>query len=269
MARKKSANKNKTNQQNPYSFENVVSTINQNFGLIMLIGISFVIGFLVGSLWTENQLLKSNKISDANQPQVAGDQPQVPAGPSEETLKKVPKVSKDDHIRGKQNAKIVLIEYSDYECPFCSRFHPNMKQIRDEYGDDVAWVYRHYPLEMLHPNAKKAAETSECVAKYAGNEAFWQFSDTIYERISNDKTITSEENLLKLAGEVGANSNQIKNCLDGGEMTAVVEDQQAGGSNAGIGGTPGTILVTKDGKYELISGAQPVEQLKTTIEKYL
>ena len=93
---------------------------------------------------------------------------------------KAPAVTAADHYRGAKDAKIVLVEYSDFECPFCQRFHPTMTQILQDYPTDVAWVYRHYPLS-FHPSAQKAAEASECVAKLEGVEAFWEFADSLYE----------------------------------------------------------------------------------------
>ena len=84
-----------------------------------------------------------------------------------------------DHVRGDRNAPIVMIEYSDYECPFCSRFHPTMKQVMQEYEGQIAWAYRHFPLS-FHPYAQVLAEGSECVAELGGNDAFWEFTDAIY-----------------------------------------------------------------------------------------
>lgn len=88
-------------------------------------------------------------------------------------------VNDSDHLLGNPNAPVLMVEYSDLECPFCQRFHPTMKQALDEYEGQIAWVYRHFPLDALHPNARKAAEASECVAKVAGNDKFWEFIDEL------------------------------------------------------------------------------------------
>jgi len=83
-----------------------------------------------------------------------------------------------DHYRGSGSPSITIIEYSDLECPFCARVHDTFKQIVDEHTD-VTWVYRHLPLS-FHPQAMPAAIASECVAREEGNEAFWNFADTIF-----------------------------------------------------------------------------------------
>lgn len=255
--------------QSPYSFKSFVDFANNNFALLFLFLVMFIAGFVIGSLWTEKQMLKANSdqkvvVKGANDPAAGA----VPGGPSEETLKKVPKVNKDDHIRGKINAEVVFIEYSDFECPFCNRFHDSMKQIMNEYGNKVAWVYRHFPLG-FHANAQKLAELSECVAKLGGNDKFWQFSDSFLSKVQTDKTISQIDNALNLVSEIGLNQAAVKACVDSGEMTEKVTKQTTSGSNAGISGTPGTIVVTKDGQYELVPGALPFEQLKAIIEKYL
>ena len=93
----------------------------------------------------------------------------------------VAKVTSSDHIRGNKNAEIVIIEYSDIECPFCKVYHQTLKKIYDEYGKDnkVAWVYRHSPIPQLHPYAHVKAIATECVAQLAGKDAFWKNLDVL------------------------------------------------------------------------------------------
>jgi protein-disulfide isomerase len=99
------------------------------------------------------------------------------------TVEQIRPVSAEDHIRGNPNAPIVIVEYSDTECTFCSRFHKIMKQVMDEYGKagKVAWVYRYFPLDQIHPKARKEAEALECAAELGGNDKFWAYTDRIYE----------------------------------------------------------------------------------------
>lgn len=93
----------------------------------------------------------------------------------------VPDVAKDDHIVGGKNPKVYLIEYSDFQCPFCLRFAPTVKQALTEYGDKIALVYRHYPLESLHPYARPLALGSECVTELGGKDKFWEYHDKVFE----------------------------------------------------------------------------------------
>src|SRR5680860_739244 len=86
-------------------------------------------------------------------------------------------VSKDDNIRGNINAPITIVEYSDFQCPYCSRFHETMNQIIADYPEDVRWVFKHFPLDSIHPLARKTAEASECAAEQG---KFWEFSDEVY-----------------------------------------------------------------------------------------
>jgi protein-disulfide isomerase len=94
----------------------------------------------------------------------------------------VPEVTEQDHVNGSREARIQVIEYSDFDCPFCGRFHETMNQLISEYGEagDVAWVYRHSPIEQLHPNAKEKSVVSECISELEGEEAFWEFTDIMF-----------------------------------------------------------------------------------------
>jgi protein-disulfide isomerase len=107
-----------------------------------------------------------------------------PAGPDTSDVSNdiaINPVNEDDHILGQLDAEVVLVEYSDFLCPYCSDFHDTMNQIVDTYEDSrVAWVYRHFPIPQLHPQAPRYAQAAECVADLEGNEAFWSFADHIF-----------------------------------------------------------------------------------------
>lgn len=90
-------------------------------------------------------------------------------------------INETDHIKGNEDAKIVLIEYSDFECPFCQKFHLTMLQILNDYENDIAWVYRHFPLDAIHKKARPFAIASECAYSQKGNDAFWKMSDIFFK----------------------------------------------------------------------------------------
>jgi len=95
----------------------------------------------------------------------------------------IPEVTLEgDHTNGDADARIQIVEYSDFECPFCGRFHETMNQVMAQYGEsgDVNWTYRHFPLDQIHPQARPLAIASECVAELGGNEKFWEFSNIMF-----------------------------------------------------------------------------------------
>lgn len=112
---------------------------------------------------------------------ILAESPELGTEATPEILENIRPVTEADHIRGDINASVKIVEYSDYDCPFCKRFHETMKQIMAEYGEDgdVAWVYRHFPLEMLHPQAKDKSIAAKCIAEIAGEDAFWEYSDAL------------------------------------------------------------------------------------------
>lgn len=238
----------------------------------ILVLVSIAMAFAVGVLWQKVENLSgggTRVTTTNNQPQdpsAAGVQAPAPQGPaqgklSEDQVARIPEVSSADHIRGNANAKITLIEYSDYECPFCSRFHPTTKQVLDEYDGEVRLVYRHFPLDSLHPRARSAAVASECVAELGGDEAFWSFTDEIFASQS-----TTLGDLAGTAASVGVSESGVQNCIDSGKYDDLVEDQYQGGLAAGITGTPGNFIVNDSGEAWLIPGALPFEQVKATID---
>lgn len=181
-------------------------------------------------------------------------------------------VTDADHVQGNRDAEIVVIEYSDYECPFCGRFHPTMEQIMSEYGASgkVAWVYRHFPLDQIHPDARPASEASECVAELGGNDAFWNYTKKLFEGQPSSLT---PENLKSNAEAVGVNGDAFTACVDSGRHAATVEAQYQGGLALAQSdpqfGTPYSVVLTKDGKQVVIPGAQPYNVVKNVIDTLL
>lgn len=188
------------------------------------------------------------------------------AGP----LDQVRPVSDEDHIRGSKDAEVVVVEYSDTECPFCKQFHTTMKQLINEYssGDKVAWVYRHFPLDQLHRKARKEAVALECAAEIGGNDKFWQYTDRIYEITpANDGLDASE--LPKIAAYVGLDVQKFNECLASTKHDEKVEADVQNAIATGGNGTPWSVVISKNGNKYPLSGAQPYASIKQIIETAL
>lgn len=180
------------------------------------------------------------------------------AAPSGDVVGEVKPIGDDDHVRGDKNAEVVLYEWSDFECPFCSRFHPTMVQLMNEYKGKVKWVYRHYPLS-FHPQATPAANAAEC----AGEQGkFWEYGDQLFA----NQSMLGDTYYKQLAGEVGLNVGNWESCYNSKKYQAKITQQMNDGSAAGVTGTPGTVIVAKDGSKQLVPGAVPYEQLKMMVD---
>jgi protein-disulfide isomerase len=175
-----------------------------------------------------------------------------------------PAVTKDDHVRGDVNAAVTLVEYSDFQCPYCDRFHSTMKQVADAYKGKIRWVYRHFPLSSIHPDAQKSAEAAECAAEQG---KFWEMADIMFTNQTKGLSIAQLESYAKTAGV--ANASKFKTCLDSGKYASRVQSDQQGGEASGVNGTPGTFVVTKDGKAQLIPGALPFETVKQLLDSVI
>ena len=166
----------------------------------------------------------------------------------------------DDPMIGDKNAKVTIIEFSDYQCPFCGRFwSATMPQIQKEYIDTgkVKLVFRDFPLESIHANAMPAAIAGECVKEKGGDKAYFKMHDKMFE---NQATL-SDANLKAWAKELGYN---IDSCLDSKKYLNEVKKDIADGSAAGVQGTPAFFV-----NGQLISGAQPFSAFKTVIDSEL
>lgn len=158
-------------------------------------------------------------------------------------------------VRGGEKAPVTIVEFSDYECPFCKRAEPTVQQVLKTYGDKVRFVYRHYPLE-FHAKARPAAEAAEC-ANAQGK--FWEFHDKVFA--SSD---LGEAKLKAIAGEIGLDQAKFDECLAKQGGKSAVDKDMADASSVGVTGTPAFFI-----NGRMISGAQPFEKFKEIIDQEL
>ncbi|MBI5369916.1 thioredoxin domain-containing protein [Candidatus Uhrbacteria bacterium] len=173
----------------------------------------------------------------------------------------VPVVTDADHIRGAKDAAITVIEYSDFQCPFCQNFHPTMQQVMKNYDGKVRWIYRHFPLS-FHPNALPAANAAECASEQG---KFWEFADDLFANQDSE----SDAYYKQLAGKLGLNVNQWEDCYRKSKYDGKIQQQSQDGANAGVNGTPGSFIIDKDGNAIPIKGALPYSSVSAAIDQLL
>ncbi|MBT3985811.1 DsbA family protein [archaeon] len=199
----------------------------------------------------------NNKIDDLSGMAVGGADVVVDAGAAIADEPTIVEVSVDDDPwTGGKNADVVIVEFSDFECSFCSRASTTIDQLLDEYGNDIKVVFRDFPLS-FHANAHIASEAAECAHE---QDMFWEMHDMIF---ANQDALDSDS-LKGYADELGLDTDDFNECLDSGEMSAEVDADFADGASYGVQGTPAFFI-----NGELISGAQPVENFRAIIDKHL
>lgn len=174
----------------------------------------------------------------------------------------------DDAMIGDADAKVTIIEFSDYECPFCKRHHdqtlPSLKAEYIETGK-IKYIFRDFTPTLAnpnyHPNAINAAMAAECVGEQGGDEAYWQMHEALFAN-QGSNTADSVKNLAQTLGY------DISSCLDSSQTKAEVEKDFADGRTYGIQGTPG-FLIGSNGEYTLLSGACPYSAFKQAIDAEL
>ena len=179
-------------------------------------------------------------------------------------------ITSDDHILGNPNAPVKIVEYSDFECPACKLFQTIMMRVMDDYGKSgkVAWVYRQFPIGLLHPlNARKEAVASECAAELGGNDAFWKFVNRFFEiSLSNDETDIKSA-IPRVAREIGLDEKQFMSCLASGKYDAHIQEDIDNANETGGRGTPWSIVVGENGKKYPLSGVWPETAIKQLIDR--
>lgn len=238
--------------------------------LVVPVSIIIAGGLIAGAIYLTNSKPNTAAKGVADIAKGAEQAPEVVIAP----------VSAVDHVQGDASkAKVTIIEYSDTECPFCKRHHQTLSRIYKEYGasGDVAWVYRHFPLD-FHKKAPKEAEATECASELGGSKAFWDYIGLIYTNTpSNDGLDTAL--LPEFAEQVGLDKTAFTKCLNSGKYAAKITEAKNAGLKAGARGTPHTVLVVRDGsKTENVPlvneqgsslGALPYESLKAIIDSFV
>lgn len=183
----------------------------------------------------------------------ANSQPSTPSAPIDVSLD-------DDPVLGEKNAPVTMVEFSDFQCPFCGQFEKNtFPGIKKEYIDTgkVKLVYRDFPLTNIHPYAQKAAEASECADEQG---KYWKYHDKLFE---NQDALTVDD-LKKYADDLNLNNNKFEKCLDSDAMKDEIQKDMSDGESYGVTGTPAFFI-----NGVILEGAQPFENFKKIIDDEL
>ncbi len=173
-------------------------------------------------------------------------------------------IEDNDPVLGSPDAVISVIEFSDFQCPFCGRaFEGAITDLKNsDYfkNGEINFVYKHFPLNSIHPYAQEAAEASVC-AQAQGK--FWEYHDTLFK----NQGALDTESLKQYASQLGLNTGSFNSCLDSGDSKSEVNKELAQATAAGAGGTPFFVIVnTKTGDATTISGAYPWSEFQTAIQ---
>lgn len=226
--------------------------------LIAGVMIAGAVVYSTGKRSLESQFAKGNSAAIAQQNQLS-----FGSG----SMENIRPIRSGDHILGNPDAPVKLVEFSDTECPFCKRFHPTMQRLIREYGTkgQVAWVYRHFPLDRIHSKARKEAEATECANELGGNQKFWDYVDRLFEVTPSNNNLDLAE-LPKIAEYVGLDVTKFNTCLNSGKYAQHIQEGLDDAIRSGGTGTPYNIVIAANGKKFDITGAQPYSAVKSIID---
>lgn len=194
---------------------------------------------------------------------VYASQPKAPSKSIGDTASVRP-VSASDHILGNPAAPVVIIEYSDFDCDFCKGFHDTLRQIVANEGASgkVAWVFRHFPLSEIHPNARAHARAAECAASTSGDEAFWKFSNALFAAQPADPSRYGE-----LASSIGISGDGFASCYSSAStaLDARITADRQNALEIGATGTPYSIILVNGKPFEVMNGAYSYDAVKQLV----
>lgn len=176
---------------------------------------------------------------------------------------KIP-ITDADPLLGDENAEVTVVEFSDFQCPFCQRAYvgavADLKNSNDFKSGEVNFVYKHFPLNSIHPQAQKAAEAAECANRQG---KFWEYHDTLFA----NQGALDVNSLKTYASQIGLDAGKFNKCLDGNEAKGKVSSDLQEAASAGGRGTPYFVIINnKEGKTQTVSGAVPYSNLEAAID---
>jgi len=244
--------------------------------IVVAIAIStFFIGYFVGTSETNDDSISSEDftalitaIKDVNQP--AAPQPTVQPTPARTIISSVS--LDDDPFKGNPDAPVTIVEFSDFQCPFCSRFYQQtLPQLEEEYisTGKVKFVYRDFPLESIHPNAIPAHIAAECADE---QEMFWEYHDVLFDKVAEWQRLGPADlnnQFTKFATNLGLEGASFESCLSSPEMAEEVNKDLADAASYGATGTPTFFIGNEEDGFVKFVGAQPFSSFQLTIDGLL
>ncbi len=238
--------------------------------IIALVAVVAVAAFFAGLYFSNldtNQVTKSD-LDDA----ISRIESKIGNNLPSPTLQPVKISLDDDPIRGNPDAPITIVEFSDYQCPFCARFYAQtLPLLLEEYIDEgkVNLVYRDFPVQRIHPNALAAAAAAECADDQG---KYWEYHDTLFEKQNAWAKLDSNSAIStfsQFAAEIELEQQQFDNCLESGKYLEEVQADFSDGKNYQVTGTPGFFIGNEDIGFVKIIGAKPYDAFKKVIDAQL
>lgn len=230
---------------------------------VSLIVVAFFSGYTLGSQTVEPLIIQQNPMPPT---------PQQPTqAPSTEETRIFVSLS-DDPINGNPNAPVTIVEFSDFQCPFCARFFAQtLPQIQQDYIDSgkVKLVFRDFPLESIHANARAASIAGECADD---QKKFWPYHDKLFEGQTQWASLSANDaanTFQQYASELGLNSENFNSCLNSQKYSDEVNQDFQNGANYGVTGTPAFFIGNDKDGYVTLIGAKPYSAFQQVIDKEL
>ena len=244
--------------------------------MVALIAVVAIAAFFAGTYFSnlDSDTITKSDLEDALskfESKITAQQPSSQQAPSQPS--RPVKISLDDDpIRGDPNAPITIVEFSDFQCPFCARFHlQTLPLLLEEYIDagKVNLVYRDFPIQSIHPNALPAAVAAECANEQG---KYWEYHDTLFEKQNSWNRLDSNtviSTFSQYATDVGLEQQQFDSCLGSGKYLEEVQGDLRDGRDYDITGTPGFFIGNDEIGFVKINGAQPFESFQRIIDAQL